>query len=93
MKTLLLAESHPATLEHLSAALAQAGYTVRTVTDPGKAVEHFVVDRPDAVLMVMGQGAPASAITALPCASNENPPKVISRQAVPGALPTRRFAA
>lgn len=51
MKTLLLAESHPATLEHLRAALTQAGYTVRAVTEPGKAVEHFVSDRPDAVLV------------------------------------------
>ncbi|MDQ3265508.1 MAG: DUF4388 domain-containing protein [Myxococcota bacterium] len=53
MKTLLLAESHPATLEHLRGVLTQAGYTVRAVTEPGKALEHFASDRPDVVLVAV----------------------------------------
>lgn len=53
MKTLLLAESHPATLEHLRAALVQAGYAVKTASDPGKALELFVSERPDAVLVAV----------------------------------------
>ncbi|HLL51998.1 MAG TPA: DUF4388 domain-containing protein [Myxococcaceae bacterium] len=51
MKTLLLAENHPPTLEHLKAALTQAGYGVVAVSDPGSAMEHFVADRPDGVVV------------------------------------------
>lgn len=51
MKTLLLAESHPPTLEHLTGLLAQAGYTVRAVSDPASAMEHFVADNPDVVVL------------------------------------------
>jgi DNA-binding response OmpR family regulator len=51
LKTLLLAESHPPTLEHLTGLLAQAGYTVRAVSDPASAMEHFVADNPDVVVL------------------------------------------
>ncbi|KFE66973.1 DUF4388 domain-containing protein [Hyalangium minutum] len=51
MKTLLLAESHPPTLEHLTGLLAQAGYTVRAVSDPVSALEHFAADNPDVVVL------------------------------------------
>ncbi len=51
MKTLLLAENHPPTLEHLTGLLSQAGYTVRAVGDPGSAMEHFVADNPDLVVV------------------------------------------
>lgn len=51
LKTLLLAESHPPTLEHLTGLLAQAGYTVRAVSDPVSALEHFVADNPDVVVL------------------------------------------
>jgi len=51
LKTLLLAESHPPTLEHLTGLLSQAGYTVRAVSDPGSAMEHFVADNPDMVVV------------------------------------------
>jgi len=51
LKTLLLAESHPPTLEHLTGLLAQAGYTVRAVSDPVSAMEHFVADNPDVVVL------------------------------------------
>jgi CheY-like chemotaxis protein/tetratricopeptide (TPR) repeat protein len=53
LKTLLLAESHPPTLEHLTGLLAQAGYTVRAVSDPAAAMEHFVADSPDAVVLAV----------------------------------------
>lgn len=33
--------------------LTQAGYTVRAVTEPGKALEHFASDRPDVVLVAV----------------------------------------
>lgn len=51
LKTLLLAESHPPTLEHLTGLLAQAGYTVSAVADPVSAMEHFVADNPDVVVV------------------------------------------
>ncbi|NRD43353.1 MULTISPECIES: DUF4388 domain-containing protein [Corallococcus] len=51
MKTLLLAESHPPTLEHLTGLLSQAGYTVRAVNDAVMALEHFSADNPDVVVL------------------------------------------
>jgi DNA-binding response OmpR family regulator/Flp pilus assembly protein TadD len=51
LKTLLLAESHPPTLEHLTGVLAQAGYAVRAVSDPVAALEHFVAGNPDVVVL------------------------------------------
>ena len=53
MKTLLLAESHPPTLEHLTGLLAQAGYTVRAVSDAASAMELFVVENPSAVVVAV----------------------------------------
>ena len=53
MKTLLLAESHPPTLEHLKGLLSQAGYTVRAVNDPVAAMEHFAADNPDVVVLAV----------------------------------------
>lgn len=53
MKTLLLAESHAPTLEHLTGVLSQAGYIVTSVKDPGSALEHFVADNPDAVVVAV----------------------------------------
>ncbi|HEX8700592.1 MAG TPA: DUF4388 domain-containing protein [Myxococcaceae bacterium] len=53
MKTLLLAESHPPTLEHLTGLLAQAGYTVRAVSDAAQALELFVVENPTAVVVAV----------------------------------------
>lgn len=53
MKTLLLADSHAPTLEHLTGVLSQAGYTVTSVKDPGSALEHFVADNPDAVVVAV----------------------------------------
>jgi DNA-binding response OmpR family regulator/tetratricopeptide (TPR) repeat protein len=53
LKTLLLAESHAPTLEHLTGVLSQAGYTVLPVKDPGSALEHFVADNPDAVVLAV----------------------------------------
>ncbi len=53
MKTVLLAEHHKPTLHHLRDALAHAGYTVRCVSDPGTGMEHFVADRPDAVVLAV----------------------------------------
>ncbi|SEU05432.1 Response regulator receiver domain-containing protein [Stigmatella erecta] len=51
LKTLLLAESHPPTLEHLTGLLSQAGYTVRAVSDPASAMEHFAAGNPDVVVL------------------------------------------
>ena len=51
LKTLLLAESHPPTLEHLTGCSRQAGYTVRAVADAVSALEHFVADNPDVVVL------------------------------------------
>src|SRR5512140_3327724 len=51
LKTLLLAESHPPTLEHLVGMLAQAGYTVSAVSDAVAALEHFVAGNPDVVVL------------------------------------------
>ncbi|MHB8879669.1 MAG: DUF4388 domain-containing protein, partial [Myxococcaceae bacterium] len=53
MRTVLLAEHHLPTLEHLRAALDQAGYTVRSATDPGRAMELFLSDRPDLVVIAV----------------------------------------
>jgi DNA-binding response OmpR family regulator/curved DNA-binding protein CbpA len=53
LKTLLLAESHPPTLEHLTGLLAQAGYTVRAVSDAALAMELFVVENPTAVVVAV----------------------------------------
>ena len=51
VKTVLLADHHPPTLEHLRDALIQAGYTVRATSDPGKAMEHVLAEPLDAVLV------------------------------------------
>ncbi len=51
LKTLLLAESHPPTLEHLTGVLSQAGYAVRAVSDAVSALEHFVAGNPDVVVL------------------------------------------
>lgn len=51
MKTVLLADHHPPTLEHLRDALRQAGYAVHAVSDPGKAMEHVVAEQLDAVVV------------------------------------------
>ncbi|HYV49203.1 MAG TPA: DUF4388 domain-containing protein [Myxococcaceae bacterium] len=51
MKTVLLADHHPPTLEHLREALIQAGYAVRATSDPGKAMEHVLAEPLDAVLV------------------------------------------
>jgi CheY-like chemotaxis protein/tetratricopeptide (TPR) repeat protein len=51
VKTLLLAESHLPTLEHLMGLLAQSGYTVRAVSDAVSALEHFVAGSPDVVVV------------------------------------------
>ncbi|HEY8208604.1 MAG TPA: DUF4388 domain-containing protein [Myxococcaceae bacterium] len=51
MKTVLLADHHPPTLEHLREALIQAGYTVRAASDPGRAMEHVLAEPLDAVLV------------------------------------------
>jgi CheY-like chemotaxis protein len=56
LKTLLLAESHPPTLEHLTGLLSQAGYVVRAVSDPASALEHFIADNPE--LVVVGVDLP-----------------------------------
>ncbi|XXF80557.1 DUF4388 domain-containing protein [Myxococcaceae bacterium GXIMD 01537] len=53
MKTLLLAESHAPTLEHLTGVLSQAGYAVLPVRDAGSALEHFVAGNPDAVVVAV----------------------------------------
>jgi CheY-like chemotaxis protein/tetratricopeptide (TPR) repeat protein len=53
LKTLLLAESHPPTLEHLKGLLSQAGYTVRAVNDPVTALEHFAADNPAVVVLAV----------------------------------------
>ncbi|QSQ24970.1 response regulator [Pyxidicoccus parkwayensis] len=53
MKTLLLAESHPPTLEHLKGLLSQAGYSVRAVNDPVTAMEHFAADNPAVVVLAV----------------------------------------
>ncbi len=53
LKTLLLAESHPPTLEHLTGLLSQAGYTVRAVADAASAMEHFVAGNPDVVVLAV----------------------------------------
>jgi DNA-binding response OmpR family regulator len=53
LKTLLLAESHPPTLEHLTGLLSQAGYTVIAVSDPVSAMQHFVADNPDVVVLAV----------------------------------------
>ncbi|HZN92546.1 MAG TPA: response regulator, partial [Myxococcales bacterium] len=53
MKTVLLADHHPPTLEHLRQALIQAGYTVRATSDPGKAMEHVLAEPMDAVLVAI----------------------------------------
>jgi DNA-binding response OmpR family regulator/tetratricopeptide (TPR) repeat protein len=53
LKKLLLAENHAPTLEHLTGVLSQAGYTVLAVKDPGSALEHFVADNPDAVVVAV----------------------------------------
>lgn len=51
MKTVLLADHHPPTLEHLRETLIQAGYTVHATTDPGRAMEHVLAEPLDAVLV------------------------------------------
>lgn len=53
MKTILVAEHHRPTLEHLQAALKQAGYEVHGISDPATAMEHFVAEHPDAVVVAV----------------------------------------
>ena len=53
MTTLLLAEHHGPTLEHLSADLRQAGFEVHSAQDPATAMEQFVAAHPDVVLMAV----------------------------------------
>ena len=50
---LLVAEHHRPTLEHLTGMLAQAGHSVCGVTEPGAALEHFVAENPDTVIMAV----------------------------------------
>jgi CheY-like chemotaxis protein/curved DNA-binding protein CbpA len=53
LKTILLAEHHPPTRDHLQAALVQAGYAVKVAPDAGKAMELFVSDHPAGVVMAV----------------------------------------
>ncbi len=53
LKTLLLAEHHAPTRQHVSTALAQAGFSVRAVGEPGPALELFVSYRPDALIVAV----------------------------------------
>ncbi|MGQ0507046.1 MAG: DUF4388 domain-containing protein [Myxococcaceae bacterium] len=53
MKTLLLADHHAPTREHVAVALAQAGFEVRGIDEPGAALEHFVAGRPDGVVIAV----------------------------------------
>jgi CheY-like chemotaxis protein/tetratricopeptide (TPR) repeat protein len=53
LKTVLLAESHGPTQEHLRGLLSQAGHSVRLATDPASAFELFASDRPDAVVVAV----------------------------------------
>jgi CheY-like chemotaxis protein/tetratricopeptide (TPR) repeat protein len=53
LKTLLLAESHLPTLQHLQALLSQAGYRVNAVSSATKAMEHLASERPDAVVLAV----------------------------------------
>jgi len=51
VKTVLLADHHPPTLEHLREALIQAGYAVRATADPSRAMEHVLAEPLDAILV------------------------------------------
>lgn len=51
MKTLLLAESHAPTLAHLEESLTLAGHGVRAVSDPVEALELFLAERPDVLVV------------------------------------------
>lgn len=51
LKTLLLAETHAPTLAHLEEALTLAGHGVRAVSDPRDALEIFLAERPDALVV------------------------------------------
>ena len=53
MKTILIAEHHRPTLEHVSGSLRQAGYEVHGITEPSTAMEHFLAEHPDAVLVAV----------------------------------------
>ncbi|MFL5318861.1 MAG: DUF4388 domain-containing protein [Myxococcaceae bacterium] len=53
MKSVLLAENHAPTLEHLEGQLTQAGYSVRVASDPDRAMEMFSAERPDAVVVAV----------------------------------------
>src|SRR6478672_1162507 len=53
LKTVLLAEHHAPTLEHVRSELTQAGYSVKTAADPGRAMELFVSDHPDFVVVAV----------------------------------------
>ncbi|MFZ5471128.1 MAG: response regulator [Myxococcota bacterium] len=53
MKTILLAEHHAPTREHVHAELGQAGYVVKVAGDPGTAMELFISERPDAVVVAV----------------------------------------
>jgi len=49
--TLLLADHHPQTLEHLREAFLQAGYAVHATSDPVRAMEHVRAEALDAALV------------------------------------------
>jgi CheY-like chemotaxis protein/tetratricopeptide (TPR) repeat protein len=53
LKTILIAEHHRPTLEHLSNLLRQAGYEVHGINEPATAMEHFLAAHPDAVLVAV----------------------------------------
>jgi CheY-like chemotaxis protein/tetratricopeptide (TPR) repeat protein len=53
LKTLLLAENHLPTLEHLQARLIQAGYKVNSVSGAAEAMERLASERPDAILLAV----------------------------------------
>jgi CheY-like chemotaxis protein len=53
LKTVLLAEHHAPTLDHVRGLLIQAGYSVRAASDPGRAMELFVSEHPDFVVVAV----------------------------------------
>jgi DNA-binding response OmpR family regulator/tetratricopeptide (TPR) repeat protein len=53
LKTVLLAEHHLPTLEHLAAALSQAGFQVLRASDAGRAMELFTSDHPKVVVVAV----------------------------------------
>lgn len=53
MRTVLIAEHHLPTMEHLRGELTQAGYTVRCASEPGRAMELFLSEPSDLVLIAV----------------------------------------